>query len=94
LKSFEVDAADLDDCVKQARKGQVVLTRNGRPVGLLVSIESLYRHAPEPAPSQEFWKLIEQRRREKPITPAELELRLAKADKAQTSKAKPKRRPH
>ena len=76
MKTVALQEADLDRCVKDAQRDGVLITRRGRPVALLVGVEGLDREQIELGQSDRFWKLIRKRRREKPISRAELEKRL------------------
>ena len=76
MKTVALQEADLDRCVKDAQRDGVLITRRGRPVALLVGVEGLDREQIELGQSDRFWKLIRKRRRERPISRAELKKRL------------------
>jgi hypothetical protein len=50
--------------------------RNRKPVALIVGVEGLDREQLELGSSDRFWRLIEERRKQKTITRADLEKRL------------------
>lgn len=73
MRQISVDNADLESCVNQARQERLVITRNGKPVALLVGVEGMDREQLELGSSDAFWKLIAKRRRQKAISRAKLE---------------------
>ena len=76
MKTLEIDKATLDGCVNSARSERVILTRDGRPVALVVGIEGMDEEQIELGSSDKFLKLMTERRKEKPISRAELERRI------------------
>ena len=64
------------ETVEISQKEKVVITRHGRPAAIVVGVEGsdwedvFYRTSPE------FWKMIQERRKEKPISLAEMRKRL------------------
>jgi antitoxin (DNA-binding transcriptional repressor) of toxin-antitoxin stability system len=76
VKTLAIEKTDLDDCVTAAKAGQVVVTRKGKPVALLVNLQGLDKEQVELGISDEFWKLIGMRRKEDQISRSELEARL------------------
>lgn len=78
MKTVSMKQTTLDSCVGDAQTEQIVVTRNGRPVALIVGLEHLDEDDLRLAKSDKFWSLIAQRRRQKTITRAELEKRLKK----------------
>ena len=73
MKSVNVADAGLETFLADAQKEQVVLTRDGKPVALLIVLDEEQQ---ELGSSEEFWKLITERRRQQTISRAELERRL------------------
>lgn len=55
---------------------RAMLTRDGRPVALLIGVEGLDAEQVELSSSDTFWKLIAKRRGQKTLTRAQLEQRL------------------
>jgi len=76
MKTVALEKSSLSACVDQAQRDRVVVLRNRKPVALIVGVEGLDREQLELGSSDRFWRLIEQRRKEKTITRAELERRL------------------
>jgi antitoxin (DNA-binding transcriptional repressor) of toxin-antitoxin stability system len=52
------------------------VTRKGKPVALVVGVEGLDNEQLQLGSSKKFWKLIEERRRQKTFSRRELEKRL------------------
>ncbi len=77
MKQMSVDKTDLASCVRQAQNGRVVITRKGKPVALVVGIEGLDREQIELGSSDKFWKLISKRRKQKTLSRAALERKIA-----------------
>ncbi len=78
MKTIRLKQATLDACIKNAQKERVVITRNGKPVVLIVGVEGMDKEQLQLGSSDKFWKLIEKRRKDKTISRAELEQRLKK----------------
>ncbi len=81
MKVIALPEADLAACVRAAQDERVVLTRDGKPVAVLVGVEGLDLEQVELGNSDRFWELIRERRREPTISRSELEKRLASAAK-------------
>jgi antitoxin (DNA-binding transcriptional repressor) of toxin-antitoxin stability system len=78
MKTIGLKQATLDACIKNARQERVVITRNGKPVALIVGVEGMDKEQLQLGSSDKFWKLIEKRRKDKTVSRAELEQRLKK----------------
>ena len=76
MKTIGLEHATLEVCIKDARRGRVVVTRKGKPVALVVGVEGLDEEQLQLGSSEKFWTLIEGRRRQKTIGRRELEKRL------------------
>ena len=76
MKSVPMEDATLDRCVAEAQQERVILTRNGRPVALVVGVNGMDEEQIRLSSSPEFWMLMEERRRQKTISREELERRL------------------
>ena len=76
MKVVSLDQADLDSCITDAQRERVVITRNGKPVALLVGIEGMDEEQLQRASSDRFWKLIAERRAQRIINRAELEQKI------------------
>jgi antitoxin (DNA-binding transcriptional repressor) of toxin-antitoxin stability system len=77
MKVVGLQEAKLEICVREAQDERIVLTRNGKPVALLVGVEGMDLEQIELGYSDKFWTLIRERRRQKTLSRAELEKRLA-----------------
>jgi antitoxin (DNA-binding transcriptional repressor) of toxin-antitoxin stability system len=64
MKRVDIHETDLDTCVVDAQSDRVVITRGGSPVALVVGVEGLDAEQVQLGASDEFWKLISQRRKE------------------------------
>lgn len=73
MKVVRLEQAILDSCIEDAQRERVVLTRNGKPVALLVGIEGMDEEQLQRASSDRFWTLIAERRAQKTISRTELE---------------------
>ncbi len=73
---MEAGKTTVDSLIDQAQSERVVIMRKGKPVALIVGIEGMDEEQLELGSSDEFWKLIAERRKEKTITRAELEERI------------------
>jgi antitoxin (DNA-binding transcriptional repressor) of toxin-antitoxin stability system len=80
VKTVTLEQTTLDNCVRDAQSEQVVITRGGVPVALVVGLEGLDEEQVELGSSDAFWGLIAERRRQKTLNRAELEQRLSATD--------------
>jgi antitoxin (DNA-binding transcriptional repressor) of toxin-antitoxin stability system len=76
MKVVGLQEATLEECVQDAQRERVVLTRRGKPVALVVGVSGLDLEQIELGQSDEFWTLIRARRGQKTLSRAELEKRL------------------
>ncbi len=65
MKTVVLEGATLDACVREAQGDRVVVTRNGIPVALVVGVEGLDEEQVQLASSDDFWRMIVERRRRK-----------------------------
>jgi antitoxin (DNA-binding transcriptional repressor) of toxin-antitoxin stability system len=79
LKTLGIEQATLDVCVREAQDDRVLITRDGRPVAMVVGLAGLDDEQLELGASDEFWRLIAARRRQPTISREELD-RLAGGD--------------
>lgn len=70
---IDVKKTDLDSLIQDAQRERLIITRNGKPVALIVGVEGMDEEQLELGSSDKFWKLIEERRAQKTITRGELE---------------------
>jgi prevent-host-death family protein len=76
VKTVGIEQATLDSCVREAQDDRVLVTRGGRPVAIVVGLADFDEEQIRLGLSDDFWKMISERRREPAITRAELERRL------------------
>ena len=76
MKILGLEQTTLDSCVAEAQRQRVVLTRDGKPVALLVGLEGLDTEQVGLGSSDAFWSLMAARRGQATLTRAELEERL------------------
>ena len=67
MKTFDLAETTLDRCVAEAGSDRVVLTRDGKPVALVVGVEGLDEEQLELGSNFRFWTMIEERRRQKTV---------------------------
>jgi antitoxin (DNA-binding transcriptional repressor) of toxin-antitoxin stability system len=70
MKTIKIEQSSLQECISQAQEDHLIVTRDGRPVALVIGIDEEQLELVQDA---SFWKLIEERRGEKSITRNELE---------------------
>ena len=84
MKTVGIEQATLDSCVREAQDDRVLVTRGGRPVAIVVGLADFDEEQIRLGLSDDFWKMISERRREPAITRAELERRLDAGEPKQT----------
>lgn len=77
MKVIGIDEANIKECVKEAQHESVLLTRQGKPVALLVGVAGMDLEQITLGYSDKFWQLIRERRGQKTMSRAELEKQLA-----------------
>ncbi len=73
---IDVKRADLDACVTDAQHERVIITRNGKPVALVVGVEGMDEEQLQLSSNDKFWRLITERRKQKTTSRSELEQRI------------------
>ena len=76
MKVIGLKDTNLDACVSEAQRERIVITRNGKPVAVVVGVEGLDAEQVELGTDPEFWALMTRRRRQRTITRAQLELKI------------------
>ena len=76
MMKIDVKRANLISCVDEAQRDRVVLMRDGRPIALVVGVEGMDEEQVQLGGSEKFWKLIEERRKQKTLSRARLERKL------------------
>jgi hypothetical protein len=72
MKTLKLAETNLEGCVKAAGSGSVLVIKDGKPLALVSSVKGLDAEQIELGTDPKFWKLIEERRRQKTIPWAEL----------------------
>jgi antitoxin (DNA-binding transcriptional repressor) of toxin-antitoxin stability system len=75
MKTVDIQETSLDACVLDAQSDRVVITRGGNPVAIVVGVEGLDEEQARLGASDEFWKLISNRRKEPTLDRSALEKR-------------------
>lgn len=86
MKVINLEKATLDVCVSDAQKERVVIMRKGKPVALIVGVQGMDTEQLQVSSSNEFWKLMEERRAQKTVDRSQLERRIVERTK---SRARP-----
>ncbi len=73
---IDLKKTDLDSLIQDAQRERLIITRNGKPVALIVGVEGMDEEQLELGSSDKFWRLIEERRAQKTITRGKLEERI------------------
>src|SRR5205809_6880316 len=81
MKVIGLNETNLDACVSEAQHKRIVITRNGKPVALVVGVAGLDADQLELGSNPAFWELITQRRRQRTITRAQLEEKIRQSAK-------------
>ncbi len=82
MSAIRLDDATLDECVAVSGDDHnaVVVTRNGAPLAVVISIAGIDPEHVELGLDGEFWQMIQRRRHQPSVTRAELEAMLAADD--------------
>jgi prevent-host-death family protein len=73
VKVVDLEQTTLDRCVEEARQERIIVTRKGRPVALVISVEGLDEEQLQLGSSDRFWERVAEWRSEKTLSRAELE---------------------
>lgn len=76
MKTITLKKARLSTCIEEAQRDRVLITRDGKPVVLIVGVEGMDEEQLRLGSSDKFWKLMEERRQQKTLSRAKLEKRL------------------
>ena len=77
MKILSLEQTDLNAAVKDAQDERVVITQNGKPVAIILSIADWDEEQLQLAQNNSFWPLIAKRRTQKTMSRAELERKLS-----------------
>jgi len=80
MKTLGMEHVTLDSCVREAQGDCVLVTRDGRPVAMVVGLAGLDQDQLQLGASDRFWELITARRKQRKVTRAELEQMAAGSD--------------
>ncbi|MCO6456877.1 MAG: hypothetical protein J5I93_16385 [Pirellulaceae bacterium] len=70
---MKIEQSTLDACVRESQGDRVLVTRDGRPVAIVVGLAGLDEDQLQLGASDKFWQLITARRGEPAMTREELE---------------------
>ena len=76
---MDLRQATLDTCVNDAQRERIILTRNGKPVALIIGVEGMDEEQLQLGSSDKFWRLVAERRTQKTMTRAQLEHSIKRA---------------
>lgn len=93
MKVISLERANLNSCVSDSQHERVVITREGKPVALIVGVEGLDQEQLQLGTSDRFWKLITERRSQRTLSRAEPEQRVNRGKSANGQRARKTKRP-
>lgn len=93
MKVINFERTTLDSCISASQRERVVITREGKPVALIVGVEGLDEEQLQLGTSDRFWKLITERRSQPTLSRAELEQRVNRGKSANGQRARKTKRP-
>ncbi len=73
MKTLGIEEATLDTCVREAQGERVLVTRDGRPVAMVVGLAGLDEEQLQLSASDQFWQLITARRQQPAVARTEVE---------------------
>jgi len=76
MKTVDIHETNLDACVVDAQSDRVVIMRGGNPVAIVVGVQGLDEEQAQLGASDEFWKLISDRRKEPTLDRSALEKKM------------------
>ena len=76
MKTVDIHETNLNACVVDAQSERIVIMREGNPVALVVGVQGLNEEQAQLGASDEFWKLISERRKEPTLDRSALEKKL------------------
>ena len=77
MKKIRLERATLAICVTDAQRERVLITRNGKPLALVVGVKGMDEEQLRLGSSDRFRSLIAKRRTQKTISRAQLEKRIS-----------------
>jgi antitoxin (DNA-binding transcriptional repressor) of toxin-antitoxin stability system len=79
MKTIGLQKATLNSCVKDAQQERLIITRNGKPVALIIGVEGMDEEQVRLGSSNKFWPLIAKRRAQKTLSRAEMEKKIPRS---------------
>ncbi len=76
MTTISIEQATLETCLEKSQHERVILTRNGKPIALLVNVEGLDTEQIELGSSDNFWKMMAERRSQFTVSREQLEEQL------------------
>jgi antitoxin (DNA-binding transcriptional repressor) of toxin-antitoxin stability system len=76
MTEIDLKQADLNVCVADAQHDRVILTRNGKPIALIIGVEDMDADQLQLGSSDKFWQFISDRRKQKTISREQLEQKM------------------
>jgi len=73
MTTIGVEQTTLETCLEKSQRERVILTRNGKPIALLVNVEGLDAEQIELGSSDKFWKMMAERRAQFTVSREQLE---------------------
>lgn len=73
MRKIDLKHTSLEMCINEAERERVVVTRNGKPVALVVSVRGMDEEQLQLGSSDKFWRLIAERRAQETVSRVELE---------------------
>jgi hypothetical protein len=76
MKVVDIEGSDLAQCLKSAGRQDLILTRKGKPVVLMIGVKGMDVEQIQLGTSARFWERVRAWRKQKTISRSELEKRL------------------
>jgi hypothetical protein len=76
MKVIGLKETNLDTCVNDAQQERIVITRDGKPVALVVGVKGLDQEQLELGSEPAFWEMIARRSQQRTMTRAQVEAKI------------------
>jgi prevent-host-death family protein len=83
MRTIGLKETNLAACVDEAQDEKIVITRDGKPVALVLGVADLDAEQLELGSSVELWELIAHRRQQGAVTREQIEQRIRQRGKRQ-----------
>jgi antitoxin (DNA-binding transcriptional repressor) of toxin-antitoxin stability system len=80
MKTIDAEQTGLGTSLDDAQQERIIITRAGRPVAVLVGVQDLDEEQLAICGSDDFWKMISERRQERTMSRTELEHLVGRAE--------------